>query len=136
MNPTRIAMIIAGTVVGIGAIFSLWSAQLVQTGLNATSSVEEICFGAMFRLYSGSYDSYDKELLLILENQRNVDLELKNLYLFYPNEDMKTFELNEVLEGDILLSIPVKGVEDGFESGTIKTNCPDVEVEFSYSDVT
>ena len=138
MDPTRLVMILAGAVVGIGAIFSFWGAQLVHTRLNATANQtpEEICAGAMFRLYSGNYDSNKKELLLVLENQRGVDLELKNLYLFYPNKEMKTFELNKALQANMLLSIPVKGVEDGFESGTIKTNCAAITVDFTYSDVT
>jgi len=131
-------MVLAGTVVAIGAIFSFWGAQLVQTRLNATANKtpEEICIGAMFRLYSGKYDSNKKELLLILENQRGVDLDLKTLYLFYPNKKMETFQLNKALQGNMLLSISVKNVEDGFESGTIKTDCADITVDFSYSDVT
>ncbi len=138
MDPTKLATILVGTVVGIGAIFTFWGSQLVQTRLNATAeeTPEEICAGAMFRLYSGSYDKEGGGLVLILENQRGVDLVLKNLYLFYPNKEMKTFELNEALQGNMLLSIPVEAVEDGFESGTIKTNCADVVVDFTYSDVT
>jgi hypothetical protein len=123
---------------GLGAIISFWGAGLVQTRLNATANKtpEEVCIGAMFRLYSGSYDSNKKELLLILENQRGVDLELETLYLFYPNKEMKSFELDGYLQGNMLMSIPVKNVEDGFESGTIKTNCPEVSLDFTYSDVT
>jgi len=138
VSPTRIVALIIGTVMTLGIVFSFWGAQLVQTRLNATAgeTPEEICIGAMFRLYSGSYDSDKKELLLVLENQRGVDLELKTLYLFYPNKEMRASELNEALQSNMLLSIPVKDVEDGFESGTIKTNCPDATVDFTYSDVT
>jgi len=131
-------MVLAGTVVAIGAIFYFWGAQLVQTRLNATAeeTSEEICIGAMFILYSGNYNKETKELLLTLENKRGVDLELNNLYLFYPDKEMKTFELNEQLQSTMLKTITVKNVEDGFESGTIKTNCVDVTVDFTYSDVT
>jgi hypothetical protein len=133
-------MFLAGTVVAIGAIFSFWGAQLVQNRLNATSNQtpEEICIGAMFRLYPGSshYNSDKKELLLILENQRNVDLQLKTLYLFYPNKEMKTLELNKALQGNMLISVPVENVDAGFESGTIKTNCPKASLDFTYADVT
>lgn len=138
MTPTRFAALIVGTVTALGIFFSFWGAELVQTSLNASETPEEICIGAMFRMYpgAGSYDSDKKELLLVLENQRGVDLELKSLYLFYPDKEMKTFELNEPLQANMLLSIPVEGVEDGFESGTIKTNCADVTVDFTYSDMT
>jgi hypothetical protein len=131
-------MVLAGTVVAIGAVFSFWGAQLVRTRLNATAdeTPAELCMGAMFRLYSGSYDKVDKELVLVLENQRNVDLELDALYLFYSNKEIETFELKEALPGIILKTITIKNVEDGFESGTIKTNCADVSLDFTYSDVT
>jgi hypothetical protein len=139
MDPTRIVMLLAGTVVAIGAIFSFWGAQLVQTRLNATANQTsgEICVGALFRLYpdSSHYDSNKKELLLILENQRKVDLELKTLYLFYTNKEMKTFDLNKPLQGNMLISVPVENVDAGFDSGTIKTNCPEVSLDFKYSDV-
>jgi len=127
------ATLLTATVIGIGAIISFWGAQMVQTRLNETA--EDTCIGSMFRLYSGSYDIETKELLLIFENQRTADLELTNLYLFYPNE-MKTYELNEVLSGNMLLSVPIKYVRDGFESGAVKTNCADISVDFTYSDVT
>ncbi len=136
VTPTRIATLIVGTVTALGIMFAFWGAQLVQTNLNETASSEELCLGAMLSLYSGRYDSETQELFLVFENQRGADLELKALYLFYPDKEMKTFELNEGLGANMLLSIPVKGVEDGFESGTIKTNCPDANVDFSYSDVT
>jgi len=137
VSPTRIVVLVVGTVMALGAMFSFWGAELIQTRLNATTegTPEEVCFGAMFRLYSGSYDSNKKELLLVFENQRGVELELKTLYLFYPNEEMKTFELNEPLQGNMLLSIPIEDIEDGFESGTVKTNCPDVTLDFTYSQV-
>ena len=137
MAENRVVMLLIGTVIALGAVFSFWGAQFVQTGLNATADkTGEACIGAMFRLYSGSYDSVKKELLLVFENQRGVDLKLDTLYLFYPNKEMKTFELNEALQANMLLSIPVKDVEDGFESGTVKTDCPDVKVDFTYSGVT
>ena len=134
MDPTRIVMLLAGTVIALGAVFSFWGASLVQTRLNE-SAEEDACIGAMFRLYSGSYNTETKGLLLVFENQRVVDLELTNLYLFY-SEEMKTYDLNKDLAGNMILSVPVEGVEDGFDSGTVKTNCPDVTVDFTYSDVT
>ena len=130
-------MLLIGTVMALGTIISFWGAQLVQTQLNTTDKTPaEICAGAMFRLYYGKYDSGEKELLLFFENQRGVDLELKNLYLFYPDDEMKTFELNEALGSNMLLSITVEDVEDGFEDGTVKTDCPDVTLDFTYSEVT
>lgn len=134
MDPTRVVMLLMGTVMGVGALVTFWGSQLVQTRLNETGK-ENICMGAMFRLYSGSYNTASKELLLVFENRRSVDLELTNIYIFYSGE-MKTYDINETLPGNMLLSVPIKNVENNFESATVKTNCPDVTVDFKYSDVT
>jgi hypothetical protein len=104
---------------------------------NATKNTipTDICTSASFKFYSGKYDKTNMNLYLVLENQRSVELEIKKLYLFYPN-NVETFELNNTLEGNILKSYSIPGVNDGFDSGTIKTNCPGVEVDFIYSQLT
>jgi len=133
-------------IVGIIGILTLWVSALVKQNeveklgigvdlrKNATGNTipTDSCTSASFRFYSGKYDKTNMNLYLVLENQRSVDLMIKKLYLFYPN-NVETFELNNTLEGNILKSFNVPGVKNGFESGTIKTNCPGVEADFSYS---
>jgi len=133
----KIVTLLTAVIMSVAAILAFWSSNMIkQTLSSAENATKEYCSGAMFRLYSGSYDKENKVLQLILENQRTVDLQLRNLYLVYPNGEMKTYQLNELLKGNMLKSIRVEGVEDGFDKGTIKTNCPEVSVEFSYSEVT
>jgi hypothetical protein len=129
---SQVYLLIA-VVMAIAGIFTLWGSNLVNSRLggtqNATSSTS--CQSAVFKFYSGKYDRNTKNLYLVLENQRSIELKLDKLYLFYQTS-MVTFELNNTLEGNILKSININGVEDGFTSGTIKTGCPDVSVDFSY----
>ena len=101
-----------------------------------TTSSSADCLNTQFRLYSGTYDSSYKKLYLILENQKSVDLTLKNLYLFYPNDGLKEYSLTGILNGNSLRSFVVNGVDDGFTSGKIKTNCPDSDIDFSISQLT
>lgn len=126
---------LAASVMAIAGIFTLWGANLIRRTLPPENTTGEVCHGALFRFYSGSYEKDTKKLILILENQRSVDLRLENLYLVY-GENVKTFPLNERLEGNMLKTLTVNGVDDGFTSGTVKTNCPDVSLEFSYSQLT
>ncbi len=138
MEPTRIVVLLVATVMSIAAVFTIWGTNLMKRTIMKTENITpaEKCKIAMFQIYSGSYNRNEETLYLILENKRSVDLELEKLYIFYPNGEMKSFDLNETLRGNMLRSIKVNGVKDGFTSGTIKTDCPDVSVDFSYSQVT
>jgi len=126
--------LLIATVMGIVGIFTLWGSTLVSNRLGGAENATPVttCQSAVFKFYSGKYDSNTKNLYMVLENQRSIELRLNKLYLFYP-KNMVSFELNNTLEGNILKSINVNGIEDGFSSGTIKTNCPDVSADFSYS---
>ena len=130
------AYLLLATIMGIGAAFILWITTLTtRTLTEEANKTQEFCGAAMFGIYSGKYDKSSKSLYLILKNMRSIDLELENLYLFYPDNMMKTIPLNEPLKGNILRSINITGIDDGFTKGIIKTNCPEVSVEFSYSKV-
>ena len=129
--------LLISVVMGIAAIFTLWGTTLVNNRLGGAENVTPVttCQSASFKLYSGRYDANTKNLYIVLENQRDIELGLDKLYLFYP-KNMITFDLNKTLEGNILKSININEVEDGFTSGTIKTVCPDVSVDFGYSQLT
>ncbi|MDI6826238.1 MAG: hypothetical protein QMD36_03530 [Candidatus Aenigmarchaeota archaeon] len=132
----RTVYMLTAVIMSIAGIFTLWGSNLIRQRLNTTENTSiEICASASFRFYSGRYDKNNMNLYLILENQRSIDLKLEKLYLFYPNA-IETFELNKTLEGNILKSFNIPRVRDGFNSGTIKTNCPDVSADFGYSQVT
>ena len=130
----NIVYLMIATVMGIASIITFWGSSLVEQTLPPENRTEELCHAALFRFYSGNYDKSSKSLHLILENQRSIDLRLEKLYLFY-QDGMETFELNEELNGNMLKSIDMTGIEDGFSSGTIKTDCPEVSADFSYSQV-
>jgi len=127
---------VLAAIMGTGAVFTLWVTSLTTTTLDEEANkTQEFCGAAMFGIYSGDYDKSSKSLYLIIQNKRSIDLELENLYLFYPKNVMKTFPLNEPLKGNVMRSINVTEVNDGFTKGMIKTNCPEVSVEFTYSGV-
>ena len=128
--------LLLAAIMGAGAVFTLWVTTLTTTTLTREGNQsQEFCGAALFGIYSGNYDKPSKSLYLILQNKRSIDLELETLYIFYQNNMMKTIPLNEPLKGNVLRSINVSGIDDGFEKGIIKTNCPEVSVEFTYSKV-
>jgi len=131
----RMVVLLTASIMAIAGIFTLWGANLIRRTLPPENTTGEVCHAALFRFYSGNYEKDTKKLILILENQRSVELRLENLYLIY-GENVKTFPLNERLEGNMLKSLVVNGVDDGFTSGTVKTNCPEVSLYFKYSQLT
>ena len=137
ISPLVAAVILIATTMSIAGILSYWATSFVREKLiiaeNTTQDIE--CLVAQFRLYSGSYDNVTKDLILILENQRNVELYLRNVYLFYGTV-LETKSLTGTLEANALKSFNVTNVNDNFDRGIIKTSCADVDVEFSYSQVT
>lgn len=133
---SKLATILLAAVMSAGGLFTFWATTLTTKTLEEANKTQELCSVAMFGIYSGDYDKSSKTLYLILQNKRSVDLELKNLYILYPNNVMETIPLNEDLKGNVLKPINLPGIDDGFKSGIIKTNCPQVSVEFTYSQVT
>ncbi len=129
--------LLTAAIMGIIGIFTMWGSSLVRDRLGGAENVTPVttCQSTVINFYSGKYDRNTKKLYLVLENKKSIEVKLDKLYLIYP-DNMITFELNNTLEGNILRSININEVEDGFSSGTVKTNCPDVSVDFGYSQLT
>ena len=140
LSPIVAAVILIAATMSIAGILTFWATGFVKSRLTSVenTTVETSCIAAQFRLYSGTYDNSTSPstLYLILENQRSIDLTLNNLYLFYPNGDLEEKTLTGTLEGNKLKSFNVTDIKDGFTNGMIKTNCPDVDVDFTFSQLT
>lgn len=70
-----------------------------------------------------------------------VDLTMEYIFFTYSNDVEMRERISGLIEGLVLeghntRSFLTSQIEDGFVSGQITTNCPDVTVDFTYSDVT
>ncbi len=137
ISPLVAAVILIAATMSIAGILSYWATSFVRTRLTSAENVTEetMCLSAKFRIYSGTYDDNNKELILILENQRSIDLELNGLYLFDENDVLTEKSFTGTLEGNRLKSFNLTEVSN-FTKGIVKTDCPDVSVEFTYNQVT
>ena len=139
ISPLIAAVILIAATMSIAGILSYWASSFVQQRLteseNTTAVEQTQCIGAKFRIYStGTYNNDTDTLHVILENQRSFDITLKELDLFYPNDELKKISLNdsEVLEKNALKSYDFNiTTGDDFYKGQIRTTCPDVYVEFT-----
>jgi FlaG/FlaF family flagellin (archaellin) len=138
ISPLVAAVLLIATTMSIAGILTYWATGFVRSRLGVIENASETeCLSAQFRLYYGSFDNGTESLYLTLENQRNTDLKLENLYLMYPDGslDSKVFP-NATLEGNKLKQFNITNVNDGFLSGKIKTDCSEVFIDFTYSQLT
>jgi flagellin-like protein len=133
LSPLIAAVILIAATMSIAGILAYWASGFVKTKLTETESITggTQCLGAEFKIKSVSYEN--NKLHLILDNRRSVDLMLTNLFLIYPNNEVKTKSLNQTLKGNEIKALEVSGVDPNFLTGEIKTHCPDVSVFFTYS---
>jgi len=138
LSPLVAAVILIAATMSIAGILSYWTTGFIKGQLGEASNAtdESRCLSAEFKLYSGRLDESEEEpkLYLVLENTRSYDLTLTDLYLFDESNMLPTIPLNEVLEGNSLKALN-KTVSD-FTRAIIKTNCPEVSIEFTKSQVT
>jgi len=132
ISPLVAAVILIAATMSIAGILSYWTTGFVKTKLGvAENATEETrCLNAEFKVYSISFE--DPTLYLVLENTRSYDLTLTDLYLFNENNQMTTITFKDdenLLEGSSLKSIDID-IPDDSVRGLIKTNCPEVSVEF------
>jgi hypothetical protein len=132
----RMLMTLVALAITVGGVLSFWSSNLIGKRLSRAENVTIpiTCQSALFKFYSGNYNKTSKTLYVVLENKRSIDLGLEKIYVFYPDR-MVNFTLNQALGGNMLKSIIVNNVENGFISGEIKTNCPNVAASFRRSQI-
>jgi len=88
------------------------------------------CVDAAFIVYSSTYNADERTLYIIVDNRRSVDLFLEDLYIFYSNNQISTKPINKLLRVGEVIQLNMSDVKEGFTSMKIKTNCPDVFVDF------
>lgn len=135
LSPIIASVILIAATMTLAGILAYWTTGFVKTRLTETESITggSECFGADFKLRSGSYK--DNALYVILDNRKPVNLLLTNLFLIYPDNRVVTVSLNETLKGNEIKAVNIENVENNFLTGEIKTQCSDISVFFTYSQV-
>jgi len=111
------------------------------TTTTPTTTTPFDCSNAGFKFIEGSYSKSSAQLTVTLKNTEAVDLNMEYIFFTYPSGAVVRNRISGLLEGRVLegymtRSFLISQVEDRFRTGKITTNCPDVTVEFTYSDVT
>ena len=138
LSPLIAAVILIAVTMGIAGVLALWATGFMKSKLSESENVtvQTSCLAAEFTLRYGKYDKEKRSLYLVLDNTKNVDLQITNLYLIYPNNRLESKTINKTLKGGEMLAINIDDVDVNFTKGTIKTNCPEVSLDFTYSQVT
>ncbi len=137
LSPIVAAVILIAATMSIAGILTFWTSGFVSKKLSESSNTtgETACLGAEFKLHpSSSYNKVSGVLSLRLDNIRSVDLKLMNLYVFDSSNKMTTHSLNStLLRGNEIKPLD-SNVGSNLVSGEIKTNCPEVSLQFTYSE--
>ncbi len=133
ISPIVAAVLLIAITMAIAGILSFWAGSFVQKNIKENENTIEIdCINAKFRIYSTcSYIPQSKEIKFILENQRNIELNLTSLYVFYPNNLLTQIPISLRLPGNQLIPFNISNIDPGFESFQIRSNCPDLYIQFN-----
>ena len=126
INPLTLAIALVVITIIIAAGLSLWASGIGNKDIEK----ETDCSLAQFKLYSGAYDSSQSSISFVLENLRPTGLNHLTLYIFYPDKTIIEKPMEENLEASKIKSYDFSEIPKDFEKGLIKTNCPNVAVEF------
>ena len=126
INPLKLAIVLVVITIIIAAGLSFWASGIS----NKKIEKETDCSIAEFKMYSGSYDSSQSSLFLILENLQPTELKKLSLYLFYVDKTIVEKPMEENLGANKLKPYNFTNILKDFEKGLIKTNCPDVNIQF------
>jgi len=126
VNPLTLAIALVVITIIIAAALSFWASGIG----NKNTEKETDCSIARFKLYSGTYDLSKSSIFLILENLQPTELKHLTLYLFYPNNTIIEKPMKENLGASKIKPYNFTEIPKDFEKGLIKTNCPNVVVQF------
>ena len=126
INPLTLAIALVVITIIIAAGLSFWASGI--GGKNVEKETD--CSIAKFKLYSGSYDSSKSSMFFILENLQPTGFKQLALYIFYSDKTIIEKPMKENLEANKLKPYNFTEVPKDFEKGLIKTNCPEVSLEF------
>lgn len=134
ISPIVASVILIAITMAIAGILSFWAGNFVQKNIqeteNSTGSIS--CIGAQFKAYSAcKYYPQTREIKMILENQREKDLTLTGVYVFYPNNLLKQEKISLVLPGNQLMPFNFSNVDPGFDSFQIRSSCSNVNLDFN-----
>ena len=126
INPLTLAIALVVITIIIAAVLSFWASGFGNKG----SEKQTDCSIAEFRLYSGSYNSSTSSIFFVLENLQPTELRDLTLYLFYPDKTIIEKPMDGDLGANKLKPYNFTGIPKDFEKGLIKTNCPEVTIQF------
>lgn len=133
ISPLVATVILIAATMSVAGILSFWVGSFVPKTLGGAENATEdtLCSSAVFRIYSGTYTSSDKKLLVILENQRLAEVKLDRVYLFYPDNRLESTPINGTLGGNELKTFNISNINSGFLNGEIRSTCPGVVAKFT-----
>jgi flagellin-like protein len=125
ISPLVASVLLIAATMSIAGILAYWASSFVskQTETFENQTVTSECNYADFKIYSCSYNSSSRRLIMILENTRDVTLKNLNVFIFYSNSTVSPpISLNDTLVANQFKSFSLENIDD-FSSLTVNTQC-------------
>jgi flagellin-like protein len=126
ISPLVATVLLVAITMTIAGLLAYWAASFAKTSLPEVNATEAQCRFASFKIYSCTHLNSTGTLNLILENQKEIELDDLTVYLIFANTSVSDgIPLNKTLTGGALKSFSLSNVPE-FSKISVKTNCPDV----------
>jgi len=137
VSPLVASVLLIAATMALAGILAFWSSGFIRGQTvefeNKTATLKK-CTGADFQIYSYTrYNTSTHNVTIILVNKADFVLQITEVDLFYPNGTIAKQTVNQTLPaGNAFISVPLSGVDDGYEKFIVLTDCPTVTKEAAY----
>ncbi|MEM5801151.1 MAG: hypothetical protein QW350_02400 [Candidatus Aenigmatarchaeota archaeon] len=138
LSPIVASVILIATTMAIAGILSFWAGSFVEKkiGESESTTTEIECLKSKFNLFTPCrYNQTKKEISFYLDNQSPHDIILDGLYVFYPNNNLRSYKLSIKVPANQPFPFNQSGIEPGFISFQLRTTCPNVYRDFNCTEV-
>ncbi|MEM5777129.1 MAG: hypothetical protein QXJ06_01635 [Candidatus Aenigmatarchaeota archaeon] len=138
LSPIVASVILIATTMAIAGILSFWAGSFVEKKVeeseNTTSDIN--CLNLRFNLFTPCiYNQTKKEISFYLDNQSPREIILDGLYVFYPNNNLKSYKLSIRVPANQPFLFSQSDIEPGFVSFHLRTTCPNIYRNFNCTEV-
>ena len=132
ISPLVAAVLLIAATMSIAGILAYWASSFMktQTAQFGNQTITGECQYADFQIMKNgcTYNSTNKTVALLLENNREVLLKDLVVYINFGNGSVVPVSLNDTLPKGAIRSFSLQGI-DSFTKIIVKTQCPEISEE-------
>lgn len=135
ISPLVASVLLIAATMSIAAILAYWASSFVKTSLPEINKTQQECQFADFTIYQCNYQSSTKELDLVINNIRTIQIQQLQVFVFDANGTPgSSVPLNGTIDPGSFQPFPISGVSANFSKIVVTSKlCPDLLKESACS---